>query len=302
MTKIPPYLKKGDTVGIVCPAGYMPRDKAETCVQVLQDWGYRVRIGATLGGHSLNYFSGSDDERLADLQQMLDDDSVNAILCGRGGYGVGRIIDRIDFTHFRKKPKWIIGFSDITVLLNHIYANFSIACLHAPMASAFNRDEYKNPFVQSLHVALAGKTSHYKADPQFFNRVGKATGPIVGGNLSLMAHITGTPSDIQTRGRILFLEDVGENMYNIDRMMYQLKRSGKLAKLAGLVYGGFTDIKDTERPFGESIHALLSDVVKEYHYPVCFDFPVSHGRENYALKVGIPYELNVSRKGVSLKG
>ena len=302
MTKIPPYLKKGDTVGIVCPAGYMPRDKAETCVQVLQDWGYRVRIGATLGGHSLNYFSGTDEERLTDLQQMLDDESVNAILCGRGGYGVGRIIEQIDFTRFRKKPKWIIGFSDITVLLNHIYSNFNIACLHEPMASAFNRKKKKNPFVQSLHAALMGKTSHYKADPQFFNRVGKASGVLVGGNLSLMAHITGTSSDVQTRGKILFLEDVGENMYNIDRMMYQLKRTGKLEKLAGLIYGGFTDMKDTDRPFGESIHALLSDIVKEYTFPVCFDFPVSHGRENYALKLGLLYEFNVSRKSVSLKG
>ena len=300
MSKIPPYLKKGDTIGIVCPAGYMPKDKAETCVNVLQEWGYQVRIGATLGGPSLNYFSGTDEQRLVDLQQMLDDDSVHAVLCGRGGYGVGRIIEKINFARFRKNPKWIIGFSDITILHAHIYSNYGIASLHAPMAAAFNREEYKNPYVQSLHTVLMGKSSKYTVDPHVYNRQGTAKAPLVGGNLSLMAHITGTSSDIETKGKILFLEDVGEHIYNIDRMMHQLKRTGKLDKLAGLIYGGFTDIRDTDRPFGESVHDVLRHIVEEYKYPVCFDFPVSHGKENYALKIGAPYTLKVTKNSVIL--
>ena len=298
--KLPKYLKPGDTIAIVCPAGFMPKEKAETCINVLQDWGYRVRIGATLAGGSQNYFSGTDAQRLADLQQMLDDDEVSAILCGQGGYGVGRIIEQIDFTKFKKKPKWIIGYSDITILLAHIYSNFGIASLHAPMAAAFNRDEFKNPYVQSLRTALSGKRTKYTVDPHVFNRAGSATGQLVGGNLSLLAHITGTSSDIQTKGKILFLEDVGENIYNIDRMMYQLKRTEKLNKLAGLIFGGFTDIRNTERPFGESVHQLLLHVVEEFNYPVCFDFPVSHAKENYALKVGVPCTLKVTKTTVTL--
>jgi len=298
--KIPKYLNTGDTIGIVCPAGYMPREKAQACIQTLQDWGYRVRIGATLGGGSQNYFSGSDAQRLADLQHMMDDDTVNAILCGRGGYGVGRIIEYINFSKFRKNPKWIIGFSDITVLHAHLFSNFGIASLHAPMAAAFNRDEFKNQYVQSLRTALSGKRTKYTVDPHVFNRLGSVKATLVGGNLSLLAHVTGTSSDIQTKGKILFLEDVGENIYNIDRMMYQLKRTGKLDKLAGLIFGGFTDIKDTERPFGESVHQLLLHIVEEFDYPVCFDFPVSHAKENYALKIGLPYTLSVKKNGVTL--
>ena len=155
MIKTPPYLKKGDTIGIVCPAGYMPMEKALTCIRVLEEWGYRVKTGATLGGDSDNYFSGTDKARREDLQRMLDDWEVKAILCGRGGYGMGRIIDELDFSSFKKHPKWIIGFSDITVLHAHLYSNFKIASLHAPMAAAFNDEQYNNEFVQSLRRKLA---------------------------------------------------------------------------------------------------------------------------------------------------
>jgi len=298
---IPPYLKKGDTIGIVCPAGYMPKEKMKTCIQALQrDWGFKVREGKTLGSGD-NYFSGSDEERLADLQQMLDDTTVKAVLCARGGYGVGRIIDRIDFNGFRKFPKWIIGFSDITVLHAHIHTRYNIASLHAPMAGAFQNGGDKNEFVLSLQKALTGKKANYGSSVHPFNHPGKATGVLVGGNLALISHLVGTPSDLNTKGKILFLEDVGEQLYNIDRMLYQLKRSGKLDKLAGLVIGGFTDCKDTDRTFGKTAYEIIHDLVKEYKYPVCFGFPVSHEKENYALKVGGTYTLSVSRNRVSLK-
>jgi muramoyltetrapeptide carboxypeptidase len=299
--RIPPYLQPGDTIAIVCPAGYMPRERATTCIGTLQDWGYRVRIGNTLGGPSDNYFSGTDDERLAELQQMLDDPEVKAILCGRGGYGLTRIIDRIDFSRFVKAPKWIAGFSDITILHTHIWTNYKIVTLHSPMAGAFNDGGADDVYVQSLRGALAGKAANYTCPPHPFNRVGMATGRLVGGNLSLIAHLIGTASDIKTKEKILFIEDVGEYRYNIDRMLHQLKRSGRLDRLAGLVIGGFTESKDTLRPFGASVEEIIRDIVSEYDYPVCFDFPVSHERENYALKIGVQHTLEITPERILLK-
>ena len=300
MSKIPRYLEPGDTIGIVCPAGYMPFEKAQTCINTLQQWGYKVKTGRTLGSTSQNYFSGNDEERLKDFQEMLDDDEVNAVLCGRGGYGVTRIIDKINFKKFRKDPKWIIGFSDITVLHSHIYTNYEIATLHAPMAAAFNDGGAENEFVQSLRKALKGKHASYNCEGHEFNKLGEATGELVGGNLALLAHLVGSESDIKTKNRILFIEDVGEYLYNVDRMMYQLKRAGKLSKLAGLIVGKFTDNKDTERPFGQSVYEIIRDVVAEYDYPVCFNFPVSHEKENYALKIGVEYDLKIDKFEVSL--
>jgi len=297
----PPYLQPDDSIALLCPAGYMSREKAITCIETLQSWGYRVREGKTLGGPSENYFSGTDDQRLAELQQNLDDPEIKAILCGRGGYGLTRIIDRIDFSRFEKDPKWIIGYSDVTVLHAHIWSNYKIATLHAPMASAFNDGEAGNPYIQSLRQAIAGQSAAYSCPGHPFNRPGIASGRLIGGNLSLLAHLTGTSSEIKTKGKILFLEDVGEYRYNIDRMLYQLKRSGKFDQLAGLIIGGFTDIKDTIRPFGASVEEIIRDVVKEYDYPVCFGFPVSHEKENYALKIGVRHTLEVGPQSTSLQ-
>jgi muramoyltetrapeptide carboxypeptidase len=300
MIRIPPYLTKGDAVGIICPAGYMPYEKAATCIEVLQEWGYKVKTGKTLG-NQFHYFSGTDEERLTDLQMMLDDNDVKAVLCGRGGYGMSRIIDQLDFKAFKKKPKWLIGFSDITVLHAHVYRKFNIATLHAPMAAAFNDGEYANVFIQSLRKALKGDLSNYRCETHPLNRTGKAEGELVGGNLSLVAHLTGSASSFQTKGKILFLEDVGEYIYNVDRMMIQLKRSGMLQQLAGLVIGGFSEMKDTTTPFGSDVFSAIHSHIKEYTYPVCFDFPVSHEKNNYALKVGLVHQLSVSTNKVVLK-
>jgi len=296
----PPYLKAGDTIGLVCPAGYMPVEKVQSCISKLQQWGYQVRNGNTVGAASENYFSGNDEERLNDLQQMMDDESIQAIMCARGGYGLTRIIDKINFKNFCERPKWIIGFSDVTILHNHIYTNYGISGMHAPMAGAFNDPEQDNKFLVSLHKAMEGRKISYQSAVHPFNRRGEAVGELIGGNLALLAHCIGTDSDIKTKGKILFIEDVGEYLYNIDRMIYQLKRADKFKKLAGLIIGGFTNMKDTERPFGQSVEEILRDAVSDYDFPVCFGFPVSHEKENYALKIGVGYKFKVAKSKVSL--
>jgi muramoyltetrapeptide carboxypeptidase len=298
MIKIPPYLKKGDMIGITCPAGYMAEAKAQTCIETLQSWGFEVMVGKTIGGRSKNYFSGTDEVRRDELQAMLDDENIKAILCGRGGYGVGRIIDQLDFTAFKKKPKWIIGFSDITVLHAHLYTKIKTASLHAPMASAFNEGE--NKYIKALEKAIIGKKAKYSCAPHPFNKPGTVTAELVGGNLSLLVHLTGTPSAINTKNKILFIEDIGEHIYNIDRMLYQMKRSGKLDSLAGLIVGGFTNMLDTERPFGKKVNKLIKEITAAYDYPVCYGFPVSHNKENYALKVGVSYTLKIDKSKTRL--
>lgn len=297
---LPPYLKKGQTIGITCPAGYMATEKAQACIGTLQSWGFNVMVGKTLGSRSKNYFSGTDEDRRDELQAMLDDEHIHAILFGRGGYGLGRIIDQLDFTRFKKSPKWLIGFSDITVIHAHLNRRLKIASLHAPMAAAFNDGEQDNEYIRSLRNAIMGKKAKYRCDIHPLNRNGKASAELVGGNLSLLAHLCGTPSSLDTRNKILFLEDIGEYIYNMDRMMYQLKRAGMLDKLAGLIIGGFTDIKDTERPFGKNVYEVINEVTAEYDYPVCFGFPVSHSKENLALKSGVNYTLEIGKKTVRL--
>ncbi|MEN9299269.1 MAG: hypothetical protein RLZZ429_1582 [Bacteroidota bacterium] len=299
MIKIPPYLRKGDTIGIVCPSGYMPADKAQTCIKVLQEWGYQVKIGKTLG-HQFHYFSGTDQERLEDLQKMLDDTTVKAILCGRGGYGMSRIIDLLDFKIFKKNPKWIIGYSDITLLHAHLYTQLKTASLHSPMAAAFNDGEFENEYIQSLKKILKGGSYKYRSTAHHLNQFGTGSGELVGGNLSLLAHMIGSRSAFNFNKKILFIEDIGEYIYNIDRMMIQLERSGALQNLSGLIIGGFTDMKDTVIPFGATITQVIHERVKKYQYPICFDFPVSHSRENYPLKVGVKHELKVGKGGAIL--
>ncbi len=298
--KIPPYLQQGNVIGITCPAGYMPAANAATCINTLQKWGYQVMVGKTLGSKSKTYFSGTDEERTNELQAMLDDTSINAILCGRGGYGVGRIIDKLDFTVFKKHPKWIIGFSDITVLHSYINKHLKIATLHAPMAAAFNDNGFKNKYIKSLKEAMEGAKANYTCKPHTLNKLGNVSGELVGGNVSLLAHLVGTPDAINTKNKILFIEDIGEQLYSIDRMLIQLKRSGAFANLAALVVGGFSDMKDTERPFGKKIYDIVNEIIAEYNYPVCYNFPVSHNTQNVALKCGVIYDLNITVNEVVL--
>ncbi|HVX52710.1 MAG TPA: LD-carboxypeptidase [Chitinophagaceae bacterium] len=297
MVTIPPPLLPGDTVGIVCPAGYMSFEKAQTCITTLKEWGYKVKIGKTLGKQH-HYFAGTDEERLTDLQTMLDDPGVKAVLCGRGGYGLSRIIDRLDFSVFAQNPKWIIGYSDITVLHSHIYTRYNIATLHSPMAAAFNDGGAENEFIKTLRKVISGEMPSYNVNLHSLNRLGVAWGPLVGGNLSLLAHLAGTSSAMETKGKILFIEDVGEYLYNVDRMMLQLKRTGMLNNLSGMIVGSFTEMKDTVIPFGQGIFDLIFDKVRQFDYPVCFGFPVGHTDNNYPLVHGIPHKLSINEYSV----
>jgi muramoyltetrapeptide carboxypeptidase len=297
---IPPPIKSGDTIGIVCPAGYMPEEKAKCCILTLKKWGYRVKEGKTLGSRSVNYFSGTDEERLSDLQHMLDDPEINAIICGRGGYGTTRILDNINWEAFKNNPKWIVGFSDLTVLHGFMHEQLQIASIHGPMAGAFNHDEGINRYTLSLKDMMEGRPIKYTSAPDIFDSSGKTEGVLVGGNLCIMAHAIGSNAAYQTDGKILFLEDVGEQLYNIDRMMLQLKRAGIFKNLKGLIVGGFTDNRDTDRPFGKSAYEIIREHVVEYSYPKCFGFPVSHEKENVALGIGQTYQLTIDKTGTIL--
>jgi muramoyltetrapeptide carboxypeptidase len=304
--KTPPYLKPGDTIGITSPAGYISLLEIQPAIQLMESWGLKVLVGATIGKKDFTY-GGTDDERATDLQQMLDNQDIKAVMCARGGYGLVRIIDRINFKQFKKHPKWVIGFSDITVLHCHINRHFGIATLHSKMCNSFPDDWTKAEPIQistieSIKQALVGEDLKYTAPVVAQNRLGRAEGQLVGGNLSMVATLSGTPSDLETKHKILFLEDTGEYLYNIDRMFWNLKRTGKLDKLAGLIIGGFK-IKPDEpgEAFGKTVYDIVMEKVKDYDYPVCFDFPVGHQRNNVALKCGILHVIEVTADGSTLQ-
>ncbi len=300
MTVIPSYLKPGDTIGITCPAGAVNLVDMEPMFTQLREWGYTLKIGKNVGS-SYFKFSSTDDERLDDLQQMLDDESIRAILFGRGGYGVVRIIDRLDFTRFLQHPKWLLGYSDITCLHSHILTQFNIASIHGHMGAGYrpeNKDEYSTLQINEL---LKGTPIQYEISSNIMNRTGSCIGKLAGGNLALLSDLIGTKSDINTDGSIIMIEDIGEYKYNIDRMLWQLLRAGKLDKLAGLIVGGFTDTQDNETPFGMTEYEIVWEKVKDFNYPVCFDFPVGHQPKNWPLKMGIEYELKVEFDQVLLK-
>ena len=297
--RIPPYLKSGDTIGITCPAGYMTRAEIEPSVRIMKEWGFNLRIGKTVGLRDFT-FGGTDEQRLSDLQQMLDDPSIQAIMCARGGYGCVRIIDQLDFRKFAEKPKWIVGFSDITVLHAQLNHGLHIASIHSKMCNSFPEnpgDAEKGQWdsIVSIQQALTGKPIEYPIVYDPGNRVGSGMGVLAGGNLKTIETLAGSASDLQTDGMILFLEDAGEYLYSIDRMFYNLKRTGKLKNLKGLLIGGFrVKPDDPGDDFGKSIYNIVHDQVAAYKYPVCFNFPVGHQKINYALKCGVQYDLRVS--------
>ncbi|WP_354027907.1 LD-carboxypeptidase [Chitinophaga sp. OAE865] len=290
-------MKKGDLIGITCSSSKMDLQAAEYARGVLTSWGYRVHLGITVGT-SFHNFSAPDELRLEELQDMLNDPEIKAIIFGRGGYGMVCIIDKLDFTRFRKHPKWLCGYSDITTLHAHVQRRLGIATLHSMMCSGITPATVDNEYTESLAAALRGKTYRYSAPAHPLNREGRATGILVGGNLSILANLSGTPSQINTKGKILLLEDIGEYRYNVDRMMYNLKRAGWLDNLAGLVVGAFTDGQETDTPFGQSEYEIISNLVKDYDFPVCFGFPSGHQAENYSLKLGVKHELKIGAKTV----
>jgi len=303
--KKPPYLKNGDIIGITAPAGFITQEEIQPAIQVMQSWGYKIQIGDTIGKKDFT-FGGTDDERLNDFQKMLDDPKIKAIMCARGGYGSIRIVDRINWIKFKLKPKWIIGFSDITVLHNHIHNNFQIASIHSKMTNSFPDDWNTAEPIQietilSIQDALSGKKMKYSATPNENNKQGAAEGVLIGGNLKTIETLSGTASDIKTDGKILFVEDTGEYLYSIDRMFWNLKRTGKLKNLKALIVGGFkVKPDDPGEEFGKTIEEIVVEKAKNYNYPVCFDFPVGHQRNNFALKCGVKHRLNVKENEVTL--
>ena len=289
---IPPYLKEGDKIALISTARKISSEELQAAIECIESWGLDVVLGKHLF-NSHHQFSGKDDERTRDLQSMLDNPEVKAVLCVRGGYGTVRIIDDIDFSHFQKNPKWLAGFSDITVLHSHIH-KLNVASLHSTMPISFSTNTTES--IKSLKDALFGKHLSIEIDLHPFNRFGEVKGQIVGGNLSILYSLMGSPSDLNTDGKILFIEDIDEYLYHIDRMMMNLKRSGKLSNLKGLIVGGMTKMNDNTIPFGKDAESIIKDVVSEYNYPLCFGFPAGHVKDNRALKLGVIAELKVDKQ------
>jgi len=286
----PSYLKKGDKVIIVSTARKISEEEIVPAVEVLNKWGLIVVLGSNLYGEN-NQFSGTTEERKNDLQKALDDEMVKAVFCARGGYGTVKIIDELDFSRFIKHPKWVVGYSDVTVLHNHINQNFNIQTLHATMPINFPTNTEDS--LESLHEALFGEVLNFEFNNNDLNITGKTEGVLVGGNLSIIYSLTGTKSQLDTKGKILFLEDLDEYLYHIDRMMMNLKRSGMLKSLAGLIIGGMSDMNDNAIPYGKTANEIIKDAVSEYDYPVCFDFPAGHLTDNRALIMGENVKLDV---------
>lgn len=291
-----PYLKKGDKIAITCPAKKLPNPMTDS-IALLQSWGLEVVLGDTVEA-SFHQFAGDDDFRAADMQRFIDDDSIKAIIAARGGYGTVRMIDKVDFSRFAQNPKWLIGFSDITLLHTHLFTNYGAQTIHGQMP--VNIPDASKHSIDTLRRALFGEDLSYEFATHDTNKPGEAMGIIVGGNLSLLVASAGSVSDLDYTEKILFIEDVGEYLYSVDRMLRMLDRAGKLKSLSGLVVGGFTDIKDNDIPFGQTVSQIVMDIVKGYNYPVCFDFPAGHIPDNNSLVLGREVGLLVDEKQAKL--
>ncbi len=294
----PDYIKPGDKIGIVSTGSRINNEIIGKAVALLQSLGYEVVVSENALS-SYNQFAGKDEDRAGDLQKMIDDDSVKAIICSRGGYGSLRASELVNWERIKKSPKWILGFSDITVLHSKLN-KMRIASIHGVMPKYFLDEERPSVSFNLLIDALSGREIKYDIPASIYNREGKAKAEIAGGNLSILYSLRGTKYDIDTKGKILFIEDLDEYKYHIDRMLLNLKVGGKLSDLAGLVAGNFTGIKDNDTPFGKTIEEIILDLVKEYDYPVIFDFPAGHIKNNFPLIFGQKAEICVNKDGAYL--
>ncbi|MBI2281736.1 MAG: LD-carboxypeptidase [Bacteroidetes bacterium] len=294
----PSTLQKGDKIALISTARKISLQELEPAISTLKLWGLEPVFGKNLFNAN-HQFAGTAKDRTADLQEALDNPEIKAVLCVRGGYGTVQLIDSIDFSNFKKNPKWIIGYSDVTVLHNHINKNIGVQTLHATMPINFTTNTKEA--LESLKEVLFGALPIYTVEHHELNRTGETKGELVGGNLSIIYSLTGTSSQLDTKGKILFLEDLDEYLYHIDRMMINLKRAGMLADLKGLIIGGMSDMKDNTVPFGKTAQEIIFETVKEYLYPVCFDFPAGHINDNRALMMGWEVDLLVGKELTTLE-
>jgi muramoyltetrapeptide carboxypeptidase len=286
----PPYLQKGDTVAILATARKHIVKSMQPTIDLLESWGLHVVIGKSIGLEE-NQLAGSDEQRAADLQEQLNNPNIKAIWCARGGYGTIRVVDLIDFTAFKKSPKWLVGFSDVTVLHNHLNT-MGYKSIHGIMPISLAKASPEA--IESLRLSLFGQPLQYAIDPHPMNRLGKASGELVGGNLSILYSVLGSPSAIDCTDKILYIEDLDEYLYHIDRMLMNLKRNGCLESLKGIIVGSMTDMKDNDIPWGKNALEIVQDVTKQYNIPVIFNFPAGHIHDNRALILGNNITIEVT--------
>jgi len=295
MAITPSYLKKGDTILIIATARARSKEAIQPAIDILKSWGLHVEHGPNIF-KTHHQFAGTDEERANDLQWAINHKTAKAILISGGGYGTLRVIDKVNFKPLLKNPKWVIGYSDTTALHSRLY-HLKVAAIHGTMAFQFTKNEEATLSVKQL---LFGEKVNYKFPYNKLNRPGVAEAEIVGGNLSLLYALSGSVDDISAKNKILFLEDLDEQLYHVDRMMLQLKRSGKLKHLKGLIVGGMSDMKDNAIPYGKTAEEIVLDAIKEYNYPVCFNFPAGHIEKNLALYLGKKAKLEITKNKVSL--
>ncbi|MGB4655186.1 MAG: LD-carboxypeptidase [Bacteroidales bacterium] len=289
----PAYLKTNDTVAIVAPAGNIANIDIDSAINIIKDWGFNVVEGKHLRESYFKY-SGTVQQRTSDLQSMLDDPNIKAIFCARGGYGTIEVIDNLKFDAFVKNPKWIVGYSDITALHAHINNVLQVETIHAIMPSQYSNPEAEEA-VNALKDALFGKPVAYKIESSLYNKKGEAYGNLTGGNLSVLYALNSNPEDVPQLDSILFIEDVGEHLYHIDRMLINFKRSGKLSRFKGVIVGGFTDLKEDEKTFGKNVNQIILQHLENYDIPVCFNFPAGHFFRNMPLIMGRNITLSVKK-------
>ena len=296
---IPPFLKAGDTVALVCTARKFFPEDAKPAIDLLESWGLNVKLGTTIGLNNCQ-LGGTDFERAADFQAQLDDENVKAIWCARGGYGTVRIIDSLDFTKFKEHPKWIMGFSDVTVLHSQLNVE-RVASLHSIMP--FTVPNAPEEVKDTLRKALFGETISYSIPSKSYDVKGTASGELVGGNISILYSLLGSKSAIDTKDKILFIEDLDEYLYHIDRMMYNLKRNGYFENVKGIIIGSMTDMHDNDIPFGQNEVQIITEIAKENRIPIAFQFPAGHQSDNRTLILGkqVDFEVTESAVVVSFK-
>lgn len=293
----PAFLSQGDKIALLTPASKIEQSQILKTKELLCSWGYEVVIGKHANA-AYGCFSGTVKQRKADFQKALDDPTVKAILCSRGGYGAVHLVDQLNFEQFKKAPKWLIGFSDIT-LLHQLFQSKGYVSLHAPM-SYHLANHTEDAATLLLKSTLVGKLPSYTISAHPYNRLGLSEGVLCGGNLSVMYGMRATPYDIDPNQSILFIEDVGEKPYHIDRMMNNLRLSGVLGKINGLIVGQFTEYEE-DKSLGSTVYQLIRNYVSNYNYPVCFNFPVGHVDKNYPLIMGSKIKLEITSERVKFR-